>query len=76
MNPLDDFIPRFDFSERHGANFSAPASRIMNAVAAWRNQDDPLVCAAIRLHEMPARLFGHAPDSVSRPPASAETAQS
>ena len=60
MNLLDEFIPRFDFSERHSVDISAPASLIMNAVAAWRNQDDPLVRAAIRLREMPARLLGHA----------------
>lgn len=58
MNPLDDFLPRFNFSERHSIDISAPVSRIMNAVAAWRNEDDPLVRAAIRLREMPARLFG------------------
>lgn len=60
MNPLDDFLPRFDFSERHSIEICAPASRIMNAVTLWRNEDDPLVRAAIRLREMPTRLFGRA----------------
>ncbi|GCE84164.1 DUF2867 domain-containing protein [Komagataeibacter diospyri] len=60
MNPLDDFLPRFNFHERHSIDICAPASRIMNAVTAWRNENDPLVRAAIRLREMPARLLGHA----------------
>lgn len=60
MNPLNDFLQRFNFSERHSIDISAPASRIMNAVTVWRNEDDPLVRAAIRLREMPTRLFGRA----------------
>jgi Protein of unknown function (DUF2867) len=60
INPLDELLPCFDFSERHSIDISAPDSRIMNAVATWRNEDDPLVRAAIRLREMPARLLGHA----------------
>ncbi|MCP1216647.1 hypothetical protein NKW53_11280 [Acetobacter orientalis] len=60
MNPLDDFLPRFNFSERHSIDICAPDSRIMNAVATWRNDDDLLVRSAIRLREMPTRLFGRA----------------
>ncbi len=59
MSPLDDFLPRFDFSERHAIDIAAPAHRIMDMAAAWRNKDDPLIRAAIRLREIPARLLGH-----------------
>ncbi|GBQ97984.1 hypothetical protein GLI01_18670 [Gluconacetobacter liquefaciens] len=58
MNPLDQFVPRFDFSERHHIDIAAPARRIMNAVAAYRTQDDRLTRMAIRLREVPARLLG------------------
>lgn len=60
MNPLDDVLPRFEFSERHSIDIAAPAQRIMEAVTAWRNRDDPLVRAAITLRETPARLLGRA----------------
>ncbi|GAN68913.1 DUF2867 domain-containing protein [Acetobacter orleanensis] len=59
MNPLDDILPRFDFRERHSIDISAPDGRIMQAVTAWRSENDPLVRAAIRLRELPARLLGH-----------------
>lgn len=60
MNPLDDFLPDFNFSERHSIYICVPASRIMNVVTAWRNENDPLVRSAICLREMPSRLLGHA----------------
>ncbi|GBQ38466.1 hypothetical protein [Komagataeibacter europaeus] len=60
MNPLDCFLTHFNFSERHSVDIAAPASRIMNTVAAWRNEDDPLIRAAIHLREMPTRLLGRA----------------
>jgi hypothetical protein len=58
INPLDDVLPRFEFSERHSVGIAAPAQRIMESVTTWRNRDDPLVRAAMTLRETPARLLG------------------
>ncbi|MFW7266457.1 hypothetical protein ACMAUO_00645 [Gluconacetobacter sp. Hr-1-5] len=58
MNALDRFSPRFDFSERHHIDIAASDRRIMDAVVAYRTQDDRLTRMAIRLREAPGRLSG------------------
>lgn len=55
MASIDDVLPRFDFRERHSATIGAPAGVILDYAARYRAQDDPLVRAAIRLREWPAR---------------------
>ena len=64
MMILDDFLPRFTFRERHATTIAAPPGRILDCVLRYRAQEDPLIHAAIRLREAPARLLGRS----HRPP--------
>ncbi|WP_166444155.1 hypothetical protein [Pararobbsia silviterrae] len=64
MPLIDDYLPRYDFRERHVARVRAPANVILDCVMRQRAQDDPLVRLAIRLREWPARLMNLS----SRPP--------
>jgi hypothetical protein len=42
MRPLDDFLPVYEFSERHAIAIDAPASRIDNAVRSVSMADIPV----------------------------------
>jgi hypothetical protein len=57
MTLIDEFMPRFDFRERHAALIHAPANIILDCVTRQRAQDDPLVRLAISLRELPSRLM-------------------
>lgn len=57
MTLIDEFLPRYDFRERHTALISAPADLILDCAARQRAQDDPLIRLAIRLRELPSRLM-------------------
>lgn len=58
MTLLDQFLPRFDFHERHAITIDAPAGIVLDHAARQRAQDDPFIRTAIRLRELPTRLFG------------------
>ncbi|NUA31305.1 hypothetical protein [Cupriavidus basilensis] len=64
MTLIDDFLPHYDFRERHAALVHAPADIILDCVTRQRAQDDPLVRLAIGLRELPSRLMNRS----SRPP--------
>ena len=57
MNTLEILLPHYDFSERHAIIIRGQASDILDAVAAFRVQNDPLVRQIIRLRELPGRLM-------------------
>ena len=57
MTLIDDFLPRYDFRERHSTLIRAPAHIILDCGLRQRAQDDMLVRLAIRLRELPARLL-------------------
>ncbi len=58
MALIEHFLPTHQFSERHACAIDAPAARILDAVAAYRPDADPLFRAMIGLRELPMRLFG------------------
>ena len=64
MPLIDDFLPHYDFRERHTALVRAPANVILDCVTRQRAQHDPLVRLAIGLRELPSRLMNR---SSSRP---------
>lgn len=64
MPLIDDFLPHYDFRERHTALVHAPANVILDCVTRQRAQNDPLVRLAIGLRELPSRLMNLS----SRPP--------
>ncbi|WP_242402443.1 hypothetical protein [Komagataeibacter kakiaceti] len=57
MNTFEILLPHYDFSERHAIFIRGQASDILDAVAAFRIQNDPLVRQIIRLRELPGRLM-------------------
>lgn len=57
MNTFEILLPHYDFSERHAIIIRGQASDILDAVAAFRVQNDPLVRQIIRLRELPGRLM-------------------
>lgn len=54
---IEHFLPRHQFSERHACAIAAPPARVLDAVAAYRPETDPLFRAMIGLRELPMRLF-------------------
>jgi hypothetical protein len=58
MALIDDFLPHYDFRERHATLVHAPANIILDCVTRQRAGDDPLVRLAITLRELPSRLMG------------------
>lgn len=58
MTLIEHFLPRHQFSERHACAITAPPDRILDAVAVYRPETDPLFRAMIGLRELPMRLFG------------------
>jgi hypothetical protein len=57
MMLIDEFLPKFDFRERHAVSIHAPARVILDCVTRQRAQDDPLVRFAIKLRELPSQLL-------------------
>lgn len=55
---LDQFLPRWDFAERHHCLVAAPAGRVFRAVWELNLGRSPLVGALMRLRELPWRLRG------------------
>lgn len=55
---IEHFLPTHQFSERHACAIAAPPARVLDAVAAYRPETDPLFRAMIGLRELPMRLFG------------------
>jgi hypothetical protein len=55
---IEHFLPTYQFSERHVCAVAAPSARVLDAVAAYRPESDPLFRAMIGLRELPMRLFG------------------
>ena len=57
MRPLDDFLPVYEFSERHSVAIDAPAERIDAALRAVSIADIPLARALWRLRRL-GRPYG------------------
>jgi hypothetical protein len=58
MALANDFLPSFEFSERHEGNVDAPASRVFAVIPTLTATDDPIVRALLAIREAPARLTG------------------
>jgi hypothetical protein len=58
MPLIDSYLPRFQFSETHSCRITADASAILQAVAAYKPENDRFFRAMIGLREVPARLLG------------------
>lgn len=58
MSLLDDYLPDYDFRERHSRNIAARSDTIIEAAAAYRAESDPFVRAMIGIREIPMRLAG------------------
>ena len=61
MNTFEILLPHYDFSERHAIIIRGQASDILDAVAAFRVQNDPLVRQIIRLRELPVNAVSKFP---------------
>ncbi|WP_239021547.1 hypothetical protein [Novacetimonas cocois] len=57
MNTFESLLPHYDFSERHAIIIRGQASDMLDAVAAFRVQNAPLVRQITRLRELPGRLM-------------------
>lgn len=60
MTLLHKYLPKYDFSERHAIEISAPAEQVIAAVTAYRPEHDPFFRFAIGLREFPNRLVTYA----------------
>jgi hypothetical protein len=58
---LDQFLPRWDFAERHQTLVAAPAERVFLAVWELDLSRSPLTGALMRLRELPWRLRRRSP---------------
>lgn len=58
MSLIDGYLPRFQFSEVHACRIAADAATILDAVAAYRPEEDAFFRIMIGLREVPARLTG------------------
>ncbi|WP_018183685.1 hypothetical protein [Kaistia granuli] len=56
MALIDDYLPAYQFSERHSRPIAAAPERVMAAVAAYRPDNDRFFAAMIGLRELPMRL--------------------
>lgn len=55
---VTNFLPSFEFSERHEGIVDAPASRVFAVIPNFTATDDHLVRALLVIREAPARLMG------------------
>ncbi len=58
MRPLDDFLPRYEFSERHSLAIDAPAGRIDEALRTISIRDIPVARALWRIRRL-GRPYGN-----------------
>jgi hypothetical protein len=56
MALIDDYLPAYQFSERHSRPIAATSERVMAAVSAYRPDNDRFFAAMIGLRELPMRL--------------------
>ena len=61
MPLIDSYLPRFQFSEIHSCRIAAEPASILEAVAAYKPEDDRFSRAMIGLREVPARRRGSEP---------------
>jgi hypothetical protein len=54
--PLDEFLPRFDFSEHHATEVAASPERTLAAAVALSARDTPVTLGLMALRRLPARL--------------------
>jgi len=58
MNLLHRYAPQYQFSETHHVAVQAPAATVLDAVAAYRPNNDRLIGLFMALRELPARTAG------------------
>ncbi|WP_035058669.1 hypothetical protein [Andreprevotia chitinilytica] len=63
---IDQYLPVFQFSERHQLLVDASPAALLDAVTLPGTQEDPWVRTAIQLREWPDRVFGKADGLKSR----------
>jgi hypothetical protein len=59
--PLDEFLPKYDFSEHHATRVAASPERTLAATLALSARDTPLTLALVALRRLPARLRAGGP---------------
>ena len=52
MRPLDDFLPEYEYSERHSIGIAAPAERIEGALRTVTLADSPVTHALVRMRRL------------------------
>lgn len=58
---LDDFLPRYDFSEVHSTTCSAPPAAVMEAARELTPRELPLLVALMAVRSLPALARGRRP---------------
>ncbi len=58
MSLLDDYLPDYDFSERHSRTIAARSDTIIEAASLYRADSDPFFRVMIGIREAPMRLAG------------------
>lgn len=58
MSLIDQFLPTYQFRERHALVTDAPAAALLDAVSLPSAMDDPWTRQFIRLRELPDRVLG------------------
>jgi hypothetical protein len=63
MSSIDEFLPAYQFSERHSRRVASDPLTILDAVASYRPDADPLFKVMIGLREFPMRLLRRSADA-------------
>jgi hypothetical protein len=63
MSSIDEFLPTYQFSERHSCRVASDPLTILDAVASYRPDADPLFKVMIGLRELPMRLLRRRADA-------------
>ena len=66
MSLIDELLPTYQFSERHSCAVAADPAMVLDAVAAYRPDDDRFFRFMIGLRELPMRLLAKA-DCIPEP---------
>jgi hypothetical protein len=66
MSLIDQLLPTYQFSERHSCRVAADPAMVLDAVAAYRPDDDRFFRFLIGLRELPMRLLAKA-DRIPEP---------
>lgn len=54
---IDKYVPIFRFHERHTLEINAQASNVLRAAINYQPDNDPIICAAIVIRELPNKII-------------------